>query len=280
MHDMRFFLTDYNLKKILTSLIREDKSVIVSPDLNLTQVDLPLKNRRINIGGRVFTGEDLEELADKCSGVIMVEDGEMLKLEFFAGRYYKLRPTDFAPTVEIDGIRMHRTKGINPWEDSRQKAAMVVKTGDIVLDTCGGLGYTAIWAVKLGAKRVVTVEKDLNIIELRTLNPHSAEFFSDKVISMEGEVQDIILHFREGGFDCIIHDPPRFSFAGELYGSEFYREMSRVLRIGGRLYHYTGDPYSRGRGRRFIEGVLGRLKRAGFDASHRPKELGVYALKI
>lgn len=40
-----------------------------------------------------------------------------------------------------------------------------------------------------------------------------------------------------------MHNPPRFSIAGELYGLDFYRALYRVLRRDGKLFHYTGEPW-------------------------------------
>jgi hypothetical protein len=65
-------------------------------------------------------------------------------------------------------------------------------------------------------------------------------------------------------FDSVIHDPPRFSLAGELYSEEFYREIFRVLRRDGRLFHYTGNPHVVKKGSSFVDGVIHRLKAAGF----------------
>ena len=43
--------------------------------------------------------------------------------------------------------------------------------------------------------------------------------------------------------DAILHDPPRFGIAGELYSQGFYYEqLARILKRRGRLFHYTGSP--------------------------------------
>ena len=42
--------------------------------------------------------------------------------------------------------------------------------------------------------------------------------------------------------DAVLHDPPRFGIAGELYSQSFYDQLARVLRPRGRLFHYTGTP--------------------------------------
>ncbi len=151
---------------------------------------------------------------------------------------------------------MHRTKEVNPLQDTRNKVnAVKPEEGETVLDTCmGGLGYTAIEASKRGAY-VITVEKDKNVIELARINPWSRELFTGgKVQVIQGDVFEVVRRFRDGSFDVVIHDPPRFSLAGQLYSGEFYRELYRVLRPGGRLFHYVGNPGGRNTGRRTSRG--------------------------
>ena len=43
-------------------------------------------------------------------------------------------------------------------------------------------------------------------------------------------------------FDAVLHDPPRFGIAGELYSQAFYDHLARVLKPRGVLFHYTGTP--------------------------------------
>jgi len=280
MQSNEFYLSPFNITLLIKALEQEAKTLTISPDLNLSQTSIELSNQSVVLGEKLFDIDELKKIAEKLSGVILVKNGEPEKLEFFAGKYYKLRPTaESAPTVEIDGIRMHRTKTVDPGEDSRRKVQYAVKPGDAVLDTCSGLGYTAILAVKKGADNVVTCEKDHQILQIRRKNPHSAALSDDKITVMSGDVFDLIKGFSAGQFDSVIHDPPRFSLAGDLYGSEFYRQLNRVLKRRGRLFHYTGDPYSKGRGRNFTEGVLRRLESAGFKPVHKPEDLGVFAVK-
>jgi predicted methyltransferase len=221
----------------------------------------------------------LKEMAQSLSGIILIQAESVEKLEFFADHYYKLRPTAFAPTLEIDGIRMHRTQNIDPFEDARRKVQWVIKPDDLVLDTCGGLGYTAIWALKLGARKVISIEINPHIIKLRALNPHSRSLFDENIELIVGDALNLINGFKPGQFDSIIHDPPRFSLAGELYSQEFYLRLNKILASSGRLFHYTGEPFSKGRGRKFIAGVLKRLQYSGFEARYIHADRGIFAQK-
>jgi predicted methyltransferase len=82
-----------------------------------------------------------------------------------------------------------------------------------------------------------------------------------------------------GSFDAAIHDPPHISRAGELYGREFYFELSRVLTATGKLYHYVGAPHSRRRRKGIHEGVAERLANAGFEADYVKELAGLVCSK-
>ena len=65
--------------------------------------------------------------------------------------------------------------------------------------------------------------------------------------------------------------------SGELYSAEFYAALRRVLRDGGTLYHYIGDPTSKASGKLF-KGVLERLREVGFSSVKiHPEAYGVVA---
>ena len=65
----------------------------------------------------------------------------------------------------------------------------------------------------------------------------------------------------------MLHDPPRFGIAGELYSLEFYEQLARVLKKKGRLFHYTGTPNKLTSGRDVPNEVAKRLQRAGFTTA-------------
>lgn len=275
-----FCLSHFNLTPLISALAEGLDSVIISPDLNMSEIELFLDINSVDLAGKVYTLDELRAISQRLKGILKIENGREDKLEFFSDRYYKLRPTVSAPTLEIDGIQMHRTKNVDPWEDSRRKAAHAVRKGDTILDTCGGLGYTAIWAVKLGAKKVISMEVNPSVLKIRNMSPYAKLLTDERIEAVNSSVLERIEFFPRNSFDSIIHDPPRFSLAGELYGNEFYRRMNRVLKLRGRLFHYTGDPFSKGRGRKFIAGVMARLKAAGFKVVNKPEDLGVFAVKV
>ncbi|NPA85318.1 MAG: methyltransferase [Crenarchaeota archaeon] len=192
--------------------------------------------------------------------------------------FYKLRGLEKPgpPTLEIDGVHMHRISGSDPWKDALSKVKpLKVSVGDRVLDTCMGLGYTAIASLKRGAE-VVTVEKDENVIDLATWNPWSEALKLAEV--HHDDIYSLVREFGDESFDKIIHDPPVINMAGELYSMEFYAELYRVLRPGGRLFHYTGSPKRRS-GVDLARGVMERLRSVGFEAKRLPEALGVLAFK-
>ena len=184
----------------------------------------------------------------------------------WSGRLVKLVPTEWgAPTFEIDGVKMLPTAAESPYEDARRKVDLVAVRGARVLDTCGGLGYYAAWCLARGAARVLSFEKNPDVRWLREMNPWSPG--PDPRIDLQaGDASIEVAGLPDGSFDAVLHDPPRFALAGELYSLSFYTELARVLRRGGRLFHYTGAPNSRSRGRDLAAEVAARLRAAGFEA--------------
>ena len=253
---------------ILRRAQAKGEPVEVSLDLNLSRCTVTFEDELLvtPCGDRIPLA-DLLPSEDVESRVITWEAGRLAVVEVRAGGYYKLVPTDSAPTLEIDGIKMHRSKDIDPLEDARQKTARVVPRGGRVLDTCGGLGYSAIHAVKAGARAVVSVEKNPHVLEIRSQNPWSAPAEAEKIEWCHGDVNEIIRTLDDGEFDAIIHDPPRITSAtGDLYGQPFYNQLARVMRAGGKLFHYTGTPQRIRHGERFVNQAMKRLEKAGFGS--------------
>ena len=244
------------------------KSTEVSLDFNRTKSKVIIEDGSFIFGDGVRITEKLiEKILKDQKSCFLVKDGALVKIQMFSeqtNRYYKFVPTDSAPTIEISGIRMHVTKGMSPLEDASKKIESISPITGFVLDTCMGLGYTAILASKT-AQIVITCEKDQNVIEMARINPWSKEMFDNKKISViNTSVFDEIKIFKSEMFDFIIHDPPRLSLATELYSQEFYRQIFRILKRDGRLYHYIGTPGSKNRNINLASNVSKRLKIAGF----------------
>jgi len=187
----------------------------------------------------------------------------------YAASLIKLVPTEWnVPTFEIDGIKMLPTAKESPLDDARRKVALVRPQARVVLDTCGGLGYFAACCLDAGAARIDSFEKNADVLWLRTLNPWSPDpqASGGRLRLVHGDVTAAITALPDAGYDAILHDPPRFGIAGELYSQAFYDQLARVLRAGGRLFHYTGAPNRLTSGRDVPREVARRLAKAGLQA--------------
>jgi len=178
----------------------------------------------------------------------------------------KLVPTPWgAPTFEIDGIKMLPTAKVSPFADAERKVGLIQPRGKVILDTCGGLGYFASCCLQGQAKQVLSYEKNPDVIWLRSLNPWSPQV--DGVLSLtHADITEQVLSMPSDSVDAVLHDPPRFGIAGELYSQVFYNELARVLKRKGRLFHYTGAPNKLTSGRDVPNEVAKRLRNAGFVA--------------
>ena len=189
----------------------------------------------------------------------------------FSGSLIKLVPTEWgAPTFEIDGIKMLPTSKESPVDDARRKVALVEPRGKMVLDTCGGLGYFAACCLDAGVERIRSFEKNADVLWLRTLNPWSPDPESavagGRLQLQHGDVSQLVAEVADASVDAVLHDPPRFGIAGELYSQVFYDQLARVIRRGGRMFHYTGSPNRLTSDRDVPREVARRLEKAGFKA--------------
>jgi predicted methyltransferase len=195
----------------------------------------------------------------------------------FSTGLYKLVPTEWGPpTFEIDGIKMLPSATVSPLADAAHKVGRVAPRGKRILDTCGGLGYFAACCLEAGAAGIRSFEKSADVLWLREQNPWSPVPDS-RIVLTHGDITEQIGALGAGSFDAILHDPPRFGIAGELYSQDFYHALARVLAKRGRLFHYTGSPNRVSRGRDLPGEVIARLKLAGFTAE--PSGDGVIAAK-
>jgi predicted methyltransferase len=185
----------------------------------------------------------------------------------FTTSLIKLVPTQWGPpTFEIDGIKMLPTAKVSPYADAERKVGLVQPRGKLILDTCGGLGYFAAWCLREQARHVFSYEKNPDVIWLRSLNPWSPEIGPGLTLT-QGDIAEQIASQPSASVDAILHDPPRFGIAGELYSQAFYEQLARVLKRKGRMFHYTGTPNKLTTGRDVPNEVATRLRHAGFSTA-------------
>jgi predicted methyltransferase len=255
----------------------------VSPDLGLTTSEVVIEPEGVRFpNGESLRWDVIEKINASENNCFVIEDGEPHKIQVFSeftNRLYSLMPTHKAPTMLVSGIPMHRIKDTDPYHDTLEKIKTIKPVAGHVLDTATGLGYTAIEAAKT-ADHIVTIELDPAALEIARLNPWSRTLFDNpKITQRIGDSYDIVEEFDNETFTRIIHDPPAFSLAGHLYAGEFYAELYRVLRRGGSLFHYIGNPESKS-GHNITRGVRRRLQEAGFSrVARRPRAFGVVAFK-
>ena len=257
--------------------------VEISPDLGLTKIIVSLTPEGIAFpNGEHLDWRSIEKISKSEVNCFILEDNTIRPIQVFSeytNRVCSLMPTKGAPSMLIAGFVMHRIKDVDPMQDTLRKIAAISPIVGRVLDTATGLGYTAIEAAKT-ADEVVTIELDPGAQQIARLNPWSQALFqTPKIRQIMGDAYEVVQTFEDGSFSRIIHDPPTFSLAGELYSGVFYQQLFRVLKRGGRLYHYIGDPNSKASGG-VTKGALKRLKEAGFArVVRKPEAYGVVAYK-
>ena len=209
------------------------------------------------------------------------------KIQFFSKKtnnFYQLFPTKTIPTLRINGVPMHRYIKIDPLVDTKSKIA-ALKPNGTVLDTCTGLGYTSIYSAKSPeVNEVITFERDPEVLKITKMNESSNDLFTDKKIKIINK--DVSLGIKElddSTFDCIMHDPPTFTISPVLYELKFYKELYRVLKNNGRLWHYAPTPgkaKSQSKANNFVLVIINKLKEAGFKKIfHDEKSSGIIARK-
>ena len=267
-------------EKLLEARTLGKRTVEISLDLRRSTQAVELSGEGALVGGILVKWDELEKVSERERDIYAVESGGLKPVSIASRHFYKLVLVKWGapPTLEIDGIHMHRVLDVTPAEDAEMKVRLL---GGIrcrrVLDVCTGLGYTAITALRKGACKIVTIEKDENVLEIARLNPWSRELADDRVELKLGDAFEVVSEYDEA-FDAVIHDPPRFSLSGELYSLEFYRRLAKALKPGGRIVHYVGQPGVH-KGRKIWKGVLDRMRKAGFDVRYDEKTRCVHGYR-
>ncbi|MFL5624839.1 MAG: class I SAM-dependent methyltransferase [Ktedonobacteraceae bacterium] len=276
-------LSYVQVEPILAARQKGLPSVEVSPDLGISRVNVEITAAGVSFpSGEHLDWQQIEKIKQAQTNCFVVEDGTIKTISVFSeytNRVCSLLPTHDAPSMLIAGFTMHRIVNTDPMQDTLKKVATIAPMTGRVLDTATGLGYTAIEAAKT-AEQVITIELDPGAQYIARLNPWSRGLFDNpKITQVMGDAFEVVQTFEDESFTRILHDPPVFSLAGELYGGAFYAQLFRVLKRGGRLFHYIGDLNSKSSGT-VARGVVRRLQEAGFTrVVRRPEAFGVVAYR-
>ncbi len=268
--------------KLFEAMGNGAQSVCLSLDLNLSEKIWQIEADRLILDDDEFIDrKKLESISLIQNKIFIFQNKALTPVEIRSDAYYKLVPTNSAPTLEINGIKMHRSKDIDPLTDAKLKTQLVVRTNDQVLDTCGGLGYSALFALKAGARKVISTEKSRAVIKIRNLNPWLKISEDKRLELIRTDITKEIDRFENGMFNSVIHDPPRFTSAtGDLYGKKFYDALFRVMAVHSKLFHYTGSPKKIKTKDKFIKNTMKRLEYSGFkDIRFHDNLQGIYAQK-
>lgn len=266
-------LSGYHIRKLLSN---GEGRISISLDLGVTRGHVMKSGGTITFPDSQELGMSALEKAErrrKPEDCFLVRDNELVHVYAFESRmiYRLYEPKmDWPPTLWINGSMMHRVSTSTPTEEARAKLDALGSAKGSVLDTCFGLGYTAMEAARRGA-HVVSYELSGSVLEIARLNPWSANAFSNDSIDVRNsDIASEIDGLEEGSFDSVLHDPPNVQMSGELYSLSFYQQLHRVLKRGGRLYHYIGSgrvPIEHKRN--YVGGVMKRLADSGFTDIRR-----------
>lgn len=281
----KIVLSGYSINALLKS---KEGAIKISLDLGISYSEVTKSEKSIVFpDGQSIDLSIFKKISKKRSehDCFILEDNTLFFIYSFENSsVYKLYEPhmDWPPTLFINGSMMHTVSVSKPTEEGKLKVdSLGIKNGDIILDTCFGLGYSSIELLKRGASYVYSYEISESVIEIAKVNPWSSVAFQDKrLILKHDNVTKAIQEFNENYFDNILHDPPNIKMAGGLYSLRFYKEIYRVLKFGGKLYHFIGG----GRIPReykvnYTKGVINRLSEAGFK-NIKKSYRGVLAEKI
>lgn len=278
-----FVLSHYQTKDLVTARKEGLRKLDCSLDLGLSINEITLTEEHILLRENIrLDWEQVHRITADENNCFLVHERGIEKIITFSetfGRVYSLMPTESAPTLLISGIPMHRIKDTDPYQDTLTKIRTVQPIHGVVLDTATGLGYTAIEAAK-NAEQVITVELDPEVLQIARNNPWSRRLFEDpRIESCFADSAALVQSFKADSLDIILHDPPTIALGGDLYSTNFYAQLHRVLNVKGRLFHYIGNPHSPSGGSTTAS-VIKRLSDVGFrDIRRAPEAFGVVARK-
>src|SRR3989338_4636651 len=161
-------ITKSEAERILNA---EGSEVYVSLDLGISSSKIDVSNGIADIIGQKIPIKEFEAVKEKAC--YAVEDNQLKRVAFFSEEtnlFYKLLPTKDWPTITLSSTPMHRFTFVSPKKDTESKIKEISPIKGNVLDTCCGLGYTAIMASQ-DADELLTFERDPNVLRIAEYNP-------------------------------------------------------------------------------------------------------------
>ena len=224
---------------------------------NPEEIRRSVRNRYGEIAKKETSGCGCSALSSCCGTSL----GPIEKMSQAFG--YTKEQTDSAP----EGANMGLGCG-NP------VALASLKPGETVVDLGSGGGFDCFLAAKQvgDTGRVIGVDMTPDMVSKARAN--AKKIGANTVEFRLGEIEHLPLADNSADIimsNCVINLSPDKQM---VYGDAF-----RVLKPGGRAFHYIGDPESKS-GRRTTAGVIRRLEQVGFSHVHRdPRAFGVVAVK-
>lgn len=180
-----------------------------SANLGKSKAEFTISEQGVRFEGVELPWESVELIAKEDRKVFRIESDSISALQLFSDDTQSMRTlcaTESAPTTLVSGIPMHRIKDMDPWRDAKTKVEALGRPKGNVLDTCFGLGYSAIFLAYTAA-HVTTYEIDPTAVALAKQNPWSEEAFSNPKIELRiADMSEAISDLPTGRFAAVLHD--------------------------------------------------------------------------
>ncbi len=261
-------------------LSSKEGKIKISLDLGISEEDIEKNENEVILRDQKISLPQFSKLKETMC--YAAEENILKQIAFFAEDthlYYKLLPTQNWPTITLSSTPMHRYSTVLPKKDTELKIKEISPVRGKVLDTCCGLGYTAIMASH-NAESIDTFERDEHVLRIARYNPYSQELFLNKKIKIhQQDIGEEIAKLGTNSFDRIVHDPPTFKISPPLYSREVHAHLFRILKRKGILYHYCPAP-GLTKGKKMFPRLIRQLKEVGFShVEFHVSSSGIRALK-
>ncbi len=182
------------------------------------------------------------------------------------------------PILYINAVKMNVFKdwGLDTYNENVINN-LEIKPTDFVLEVCTGAGYKTNILIEK-AEKVISVEKSEEVLELMEYNPYTKDLQKKQNLEIINDDAVNFVKKTKEKFDKILHDPPTYKFAPELYHENFYKDLYNIAKDGCILFHYTGNPGNKFRGHDLVKATIERAISVGWKLIKK-EDLGAYFRK-